>query len=266
MPQGHEWLAFTFQSQKYQMTQEEYNELFENSEKIVNDAYNRMNFTKQPWNRHQKQEVSFILDRLKNYKIETVIDFGCGNGRHTLEFASNGCHCIGVDYSRRKIKEAKENCKFPDTTFEEGDCRSIDLKKTADLALCLYDVVGSFVREEDNRAIVKNIHRHLKRGAILVLSVMNRELTEHIAIHKVPVVAEHLDELARLKPSKIMQNSGNIFSPDYYLLETSTGVVYRKEQFENEDELSAEYVIRDKRYDCDEICNLLESEGFGILG
>lgn len=149
--------------------------------------------------------------------------------------------------------------------FEEGDCRSIDLKKTADLALCLYDVVGSFVREEDNRAIVKNIHRHLKRGAILVLSVMNRELTEHIAIHKVPVAAEHLDELARLKPSKIMQNSGNIFSPDYYLLETSTGVVYRKEQFENEDELSAEYVIRDKRYDCDEICNLLESEGFGIL-
>ena len=68
LPGPGEWLAFTFQSQKYQMTQEEYNELFENSEKIVNDAYNRMNFTKQPWNRHQKQEVSFILDRLKIIK------------------------------------------------------------------------------------------------------------------------------------------------------------------------------------------------------
>ena len=38
--QGHEWLAFTFQTQEYQMNQEEYNEIFENSEKIVMIAYN----------------------------------------------------------------------------------------------------------------------------------------------------------------------------------------------------------------------------------
>ena len=265
LPQGHEWLAFTFQSQDYQMTQEEYNELFENSEKIVNDAYNRMNFTKQPWNRHQTQEASFILERLKTRNIKTVMDFGCGNGRHTLEFASKGYHCIGIDYSKKKISEARKKCGFSNTKFVDGDCRNIKLSEKADLALCLYDVVGSFARDEDNRAIVRNIYQHLNAGAVLVLSVMNLELTEHIAIHKVPVVSEHLDELARLKPSKIMQNSGNIFAPEYFLLETNTGIVYRKEQFENEDELSAEYVIRDKRYHCDEICKLLESEGFHVL-
>lgn len=265
LPQGHEWLAFTFQSQDYQMTQEEYNELFENSEKIVNDAYNRMNFTKQPWNRHQTQEASFILERLKTRNIKTVMDFGCGNGRHTLEFASKGYHCIGIDYSKKKISEARKKCGFSNTKFVDGDCRNIKLSEKADLALCLYDVVGSFARDEDNRAIVRNIYQHLNVGAVLVLSVMNLELTEHIAIHKVPIVSEHLDELARLKPSKIMQNSGNIFAPEYFLLETNTGIVYRKEQFENEDELSAEYVIRDKRYHCDEICKLLESEGFHVL-
>lgn len=264
LPQGHEWLAFTFQSQNYQMTQDEYSELFEHSEKIVNDAYNRMNFTKQPWNRHQAREAAFILEQLKTKNIATVMDFGCGNGRHTLEFASNGYHCIGIDYSPKKISEAREKSASWNTCFAEGDCRNIELSEKADLALCLYDVVGSFVKEEDNRAIVRNIYRHLNRGAVLVLSVMNLELTEAIAIHKVPIVSEHLNELARLKPSRIMQNSGNIFDPEYFLLETSTGVVYRKEQFENEDELSAEYVIRDKRYRCNEICELLESEGFRV--
>ena len=103
--------------------------------------------------------------------------------------------------------------------FEEGDCRSIDLKKTADLALCLYDVVGSFVREEDNRAIVKNIHRHLKRGAILVLSVMNRELTEHIAIHKVPVVAEHHPEFnASYVSSDVSRTGISICALMYWIL------------------------------------------------
>lgn len=49
------------------------------------------------------------------------------------------------------------------------------------------------------------------------------------------------------------------------MLETATGIVYRKEQFENEDALSAEYVIRDKRYRRSEICGLLREAGFKIL-
>lgn len=38
-------------------------ELFENSEKIVRDAYSRMNFMAQKWNRHQK-----IVEVLKREK------------------------------------------------------------------------------------------------------------------------------------------------------------------------------------------------------
>lgn len=96
------------------------------------------------------------------------------------------------------------------------------------------------------------------------MSVMNLELTSFLATNKVPNVQKNLEALAGLKPSRIMQRSGNIFNPDYLLLETETGVVYRKEQFENEGELSAEYAIRDKRYSKEEICNLLKQIGFEI--
>ena len=76
LPLGCEWLAFTFQSQNCQITKDEYDEMFENSEKIVNDAYNRMNLSKQPWNQHQKKEVQFILQHIDKENIQQVIDFG----------------------------------------------------------------------------------------------------------------------------------------------------------------------------------------------
>ena len=45
-----------------------------------------------------------------------------------------------------------------------------------------------------------------------------------------------IDHLNRaLETVHCKRNSGNIFAPEYFLLETNTGIVYRKEQFENED-------------------------------
>lgn len=212
LPQGREWLAFTFQDQPYHMTIEAYDELFENSEKIVNDAYNRMNLSNQPWNRYQKEEIDFLLNWLPNTQMKSVYDFGCGNGRHAIEFAKRGYQVVGIDYSERNIAMAQEQVKGRKSQIEFvlGDCRRIHLEEKADMALCLYDVVGAFVHQEDNVAIVENIYNHLKPGGYAVFSVMNLEITEKIAKYKVPNVAAHLEELVKLKPCKIMQKSGNI--------------------------------------------------------
>lgn len=94
--------------------------------------------------------------------------------------------------------------------------------------------------------------------------MLNLELTSNIAIHKTKEVSQDPEQLLSLRPSGTMKESGNIFLPDYFLLETNTGIVYRKEQFENDGQLSAEYVIRDKRYSGSEISNMLERAGFNI--
>lgn len=265
LPIGHEWLAFTFRDQEYNISEKDYDEMFENSEKIVNDAYNRMDLPVQSWNKHQKKEVEYIIQKLKDETIHTIIDFGCGNGRHALEFAQKGFDVTGVDYSKGNIKSIYEKGSLFGARFLEADCRTVDLHKTADLALCLYDVIGSFINDHDNYEIIKNINRHLKLDGVFVLSVMNLELTNHIAKHTVDNVRKNPKALVKLPPSKIMQKSGDIFAPDYFLLELETGIVYRKEQFENEGDLSAEYVIRDKRFTRQEITGMLEEAGFSIL-
>ena len=62
-----------------------------------------------------------------------------------------------------------------------------------------------------------------------------------------------------------MKITGNIFDPEYIVIDTRTDLVYRKEQFDDDSNLSAEYVIRDKRYRMKEIRQLVKEIGFEIL-
>ena len=126
-------------------------------------------------------------------------------------------------------------------------------------------MIGSFPMEEDNRKIIKNAYRSLKTGGYLAVSVMNMELTEYLVPgSKKGGVSENPELLLDLKPGNIMQKTGDIFDPNYIVIDTSEDVVYRKEQFVEDDRLPAEYVIRDKRYRMDEITKMIEDEGFSV--
>ena len=98
-----------------------------------------------------------------------------------------------------------------------------------------------------------------------MVSVMNMEITERQAIHKVDDVRKYPQALLKLKASNIMQSTGNVFNPEYYLLDTSTQLVYRKEQFEMDGELSSEYVIADYRFTRSQIIEEFEKNGLKVL-
>lgn len=78
-------------------------------------------------------------------------------------------------------------------------------------------------------------------------------------------IEENPDILLKLKPSRIMQRSGDVFKSEYLAIDTVTGLVYRKEQFGDDNSLSAEYIIRDKRYYMNEILKMVEDCGFKII-
>jgi hypothetical protein len=45
-----------------------------------------------------------------------------------------------------------------------------------------------------------------------------------------------------------METSGNVFNPDYYMIDEVTEIVYRKEQFTRGTDLPAQLLVRDRRY------------------
>jgi SAM-dependent methyltransferase/predicted acetyltransferase len=265
---GYEWLAFTFGGQPID-SKEEYVKLLRFSENQLREAYGRMDTYNQPWAKGTPNEIDYIKKTLKKLKIDPIyaMDLGCGRGRHTVALAAEfeKLNIIGIDFSEFNIDEAKKNVVGDRVRFVCSDCRNMIGTEDKDLILALYDVIGSFPEEEENDLIIKNAYDCLAGGGCLILSVMNMELTEHLALpENVGRVNDSPEMIFNLKPSDIMQRSGDIFNPEYFAIDTDTGLVYRKEQFHGDGMLSAEYVIRDKRYKMSEMAGILERKGFVI--
>lgn len=62
-----------------------------------------------------------------------------------------------------------------------------------------------------------------------------------------------------------MAKNGDVFIPDYYLLNEDEGLIYRKEQFKDKESCDAEYVIADKRYTLSETKDKLEQNGLRVV-
>jgi 2-polyprenyl-3-methyl-5-hydroxy-6-metoxy-1,4-benzoquinol methylase len=270
LPEGWEWLAFTFYDQEQiSLNGEELEEMLSASDEITKQAYSRMRsrWSSHPWARYAREEVEFILRHSGIPRGSSVLDFGCGDGRHAIEFARCGFHVTAVDYVRKEVgtehsKSLGKNSK--DVKFCHGDCRTSEVGEQFDLGVCLYDVIGSYTDGHSNSDILKNLARHIKDGGYVFLSVMNMELTERVAKNRFSISTDP-DTLLSLPPSNIMEKSGNVFNPDYYLIDTDKKIVYRKEQFHEGEELFGELIVRDRRYTQEEIVQMCVAVGLKVI-
>ena len=266
LEEGFEWLAFTFRDQELKpISQKDFDNFIEYSEQRLIDAYSRMDMENQPWTKHTKEEIDFIEKYIPSNKDITIFDIGCGTGRHLAELKAHGyINLYGFDFSQHQLaRAAKLHPELTGRLFPD-DVRKLKFSKKADVILCLYDVIGSFPKIEDNVKIIKSAKKHLKSKGIFICSVMNMELTQSICKNRFNVY-ENPKELFKLKASQIMQQTGNIFNPDTFVIDEKTNLVFRKEIFKGDGFLDSEYIIRDKRYTKNEIISILEKEGFNIL-
>ena len=264
---GHEWLAFTFREQRIntEKYRTHFTRMMDGYENILKDAYSRMNVFEHSWSKGTSNEVSFITNYLK--EKGSVLDLGCGIGRHAVALAKKGYYVQAVDNSPALYEETKKtNLNLNNLKFERGDARTYRGKSRYDAVICLYDVIGSYPNVADNRKIIRTAYELVRDNGIFVLSVMNMELTESIIQDKFKgIIRSNPNILMELPPSDTMQKSGAIFDRKYLALDTERKLVYRKEQFDNDNGLPAEYIIRDKRYSGDEICEMLKKVGFEVL-
>ena len=271
LPPEHEWLAFVTRGQKPVVSDDQtLEDYFAYSEDVINQVYSLMQMEKQPWASHTSSEINFLIQQQYIKKGNIIYDFGCGIGRHSLELATLGYSVTGIDNSESHIvyaEQMKNEKQLKTVKFLNEDVRSYKFDKKADVILCLYDVVGSFPNETDNYQILKNIYKNLKYGGILILSVMNMEITrKRCKKHKhiIDDIKDNMEKLIMLQGSQTMENTGDVFDGKKMLLDDSTGIVYRKEQFLDGDHLPLEYIVRDRRYSEQGIKRMVEKAGFSI--
>ena len=269
LKEGWEWFAFTFNEQEQiQLTTEEIEAMLDASDEVVRQAYSRMVVDSgHSWAKHAVAESRFIRENCGLRDGDTVLDFGCGIGRHSVELAKHGLQVTSVDYCENSLgrlrDDAQQNDVLGSINIQLADCRTASFDKHFACVVCLYDVIGSFANSSENFKIIRNIAKHLRPTGNALISVMNRTLTEHRATQRFSLKRSP-SRLLELRPSATMESSGNIFNPDFYMIDSDTGIVYRKEQFERGTELPTQLIVRDRRYAPKEIADLLRAVGLEI--
>ena len=270
LEEGWEWFAFTFHDQsQISLTPQEVSIMLDASDQITKKAYSRMlmDSSHHKWAQYTKEEVAYIIRYCNLKKDNRILDLGCGNGRHAFKLAELGYEVTGIDYIEEFINEAvieAEKLSINKISFKVGDCRELDLDMKYDAVICLYDVVGTYSDNNENLKILYNIKKHLRDGGYALISVMNLDLTLHNAKHRFRIQSEP-DKLLELPASNIMEKTGDIFNPEYYMIDTDTKVVYRKEQFKEGYPLPVELIVRDRPYLKEDIERMCENVGLEVV-
>lgn len=106
-------------------------------------------------------------------EIKSVLNLGCGTGRHDIELAKMGYNMTGIDMSERMISVArtnsvKEGC---DIRFEVADIRSYKTEKKYDAVIALFHVISYQTETEDLIRTFRTAAGALRKGGIFIFDL-----------------------------------------------------------------------------------------------
>ncbi|MCL0094697.1 class I SAM-dependent methyltransferase [Dehalococcoidales bacterium] len=115
-------------------------------------------------------EANIVSDFLALKGSERICDIACGLGQPSIQMAKAGCSVYGVDIRERAIQNArligekhKHNCSFCLASAEALPYKS----NVFDKVVC----ICALEHFENDDAALKEMHRILKPGGVLVLTV-----------------------------------------------------------------------------------------------
>lgn len=123
-------------------------------------------------------EIDFYLSeetkQLKNYiqANSTLVDFGCGNGRHLEEIKKDLKRGLGIDMNATYLQEARRNCKSEHIKFIQDNIENFKAITPFDYAIAMYNTVG--VVKNPNK-VIKSMLSSVKKGGHIVISLYSEE-------------------------------------------------------------------------------------------
>ncbi|BBH21462.1 methyltransferase [Paenibacillus baekrokdamisoli] len=105
----------------------------------------------------------------------SILDIGCGMGRHALALANLGFHVTGIDLSNALLEKAREhNIEGLIEKLVQGDMRELPFEDGQFQATVnLFTSFGYFPEESDNSRVLKEIRRVLQKDGRFLIDFMN---------------------------------------------------------------------------------------------
>ncbi len=121
-------------------------------------------------------ECDFIENEIQHNTTCTILDVGCGTGRHSIELAKRGYSIMGIDLSDSQLAKARSKAAAENLSinFQKHDARNLPFDAQFDLAIMLCE--GGFPlmeTDEMNFEILKNASKSLKINGKLIFTTLN---------------------------------------------------------------------------------------------
>lgn len=122
-----------------------------------------------------KAEAAQIDGLLKKWgkNINSIVNFGCGTGRHDMELADLGHRCTGIDKSPMMIDIAKKAActRKGEVDFFVGDIRDFSSEEKFDAVISLFHVMSYQKSNEDILHALQSARRVIRENGLLLFDV-----------------------------------------------------------------------------------------------
>lgn len=109
---------------------------------------------------------------MKLIKGKEVLDLGIGQGQNSIFLSNFGYQITGVDFSKKSLETASENC--PNLNLVQDDIRNFNIEKDK-YDLILSSNVLHFLHKDDSYEIIENIKSNLKTNGLAYISVLSTD-------------------------------------------------------------------------------------------
>jgi len=118
-------------------------------------------------------EARYVQSLLRRHGVSdgSILELGCGTGKHAEQLGQLGFSIHGLDLSPSMVARARKRTPAELASrlqFDVGDARSTRLNRKFDAAISLFHVASYQTRNEDLLGMFATAATHLKSGGIFV--------------------------------------------------------------------------------------------------
>jgi len=123
------------------------------------------------------KSVDWVTTIIKPQKGTKLLDLGCGPGFYTSRFYQAGYEVTGIDFSKRSISYAKEQCELNDwcIDYHYQDYLTIDYTEEFEIITMIY-CDFAVLSESDRKILIEKVYRALKPNGIFLFDVFTEKM------------------------------------------------------------------------------------------
>lgn len=121
--------------------------------------------------------LQLLFQKYATGPIRTILDLGCGTGKHSFSLAGRGFELVGIDRSQEMIARAQKKLPLScnaKVSFQKADIRKLELGRLFDACLMMFAVLGYQTANADVLSTLGTARRNLRLATPFVIFSLGR--------------------------------------------------------------------------------------------